>query len=262
MVRKQIDNLSIVDSLLEVQSKTDYRKELNNREPELKVAKKVEKDRSWAVEKGKEETEYNNPIARNGKSVRSARCSSEGGITNFGGSKKQAGCESNNSIWDSEIIENISKSISSKEATSIEKKSSSSIKQKKQAEYKQSISPKIGENDEGLSKKASSVSPVSSLSNGKGWVPSNKLSMFDVNDKFDRLTALENRVSPKIEKQAAKKEPKIASSHKVASSKDATDRFLNGIADQNKDTSYRSVHQDSVDRLCKILEKRNSNKES
>lgn len=254
MLRKQSENFNIVDSLLN-QKKADYRKELADRQPEMKSAQKEDqKDRSWAVEKGYERTEYNNPIARSGNSVRPARCA-EGGLTDIGGPTKQVNVSGKNSIWDSSVLSNLANTASSRESTQMEKDSSDRVRQKKQAEYKQSMSPKVGEEPEGLMKKASSVSPAAATSSGKGWVPANKLSMFDTNDKFDRLTALTERVNPTVKKEEKKAE--IKQSSKSLTSKEVTSRFVDGIIDQNKDTSYKSVHNDSVERLYKILSERN-----
>jgi hypothetical protein len=80
--------------------------------------------------------------------------------------------------------------------------------------------------------------------------------MFDNNLNFDRLTAIENRVSPKVEKQEVKKASHLGNK-KVASSKDMTNRFVDGIVDQKKDSSYKSVHDDATSRLFKVLSERN-----
>lgn len=259
MLRKQSENLNLVNSLLGQNNKTNYRKELAAREPEMKQAKKIEKDRSWAVEKGAQQTEYNNPISRGGNSVRSARCASEGGITDIGGPTKQVGVTGKNSIWDNEVLANIANTLSSKEATQMEKESSDRIRQKKQEEYKQSMSPRLGEEGiEGLVKSASTVSPVSAASSGKGWVPTNKLSMFDTNDNFDRLTALTERINPTVEKQKKTVESKQVS--KALSSKDVTNRFVDGILDQEDKSNYKSVHNSSVERIYNVLAERNKGK--
>lgn len=256
MIRKQAQKSSLVDALLKTSDKkSNYRKEVNDRQPEMKQAKKIEKDRSWANQETRV-TEYNNPITRGVSSVRPSRCASKGGITDMGGPTKQIGCESNNSVWDSNVLGKRAESISSKEATVEEKASSDRIRQKKQAEYKQSMSPKLGEDADALAQKSSSVNSTYAKSSGKGWVPSNKISMFDNNLNFDRLTAIENRVSPKIEKQEAKKASHIGNK-KVASSKDMTNRFVDGIVDQKKDSSYKSVHDDTTSRLFKVLSERN-----
>ena len=63
MIRKQAQKSSLVDALLGTSDKkADYRKEVNERQPEMKQAKKVEKDRSWAKQENRV-AEYNNPIA-------------------------------------------------------------------------------------------------------------------------------------------------------------------------------------------------------
>lgn len=260
MIRKQSENLNLVDTLLGQNNKTNYRKELAERQPEMKQAKKVEKDRSWAVEKGQERSEFNNPIARGASSVRPARCASEGGITDVGGPAKHVNVSGKNSIWDNDVLSRIANTASSKESTQIEKESSERLRQKKQAEYRQSMAPKLGEEGvDGLIKSASTVSPVSAASSGKGWVQSNKLSMFDTNDKFDRLTALTERVNPKVE-QPKKELPQQKQASKALSSKDVSARFIDGIMDQEDKSNYKSVHNDSVERLYKVLAERNKGK--
>lgn len=254
MIRKQAENLNLVDSLLNGKEKANYRKELAERQPEMKQAKKVEKDRSWAVEKGAQQTEYNNPISRSGNSVRSARCASDG-ITDIGGPTKHVNVTGKNSIWDSEVLSKAASVLSSQETTRLEKESVEAIRQKKQAEYKQSMSPKLGDDALDLAKKASSVSPTAATSSGKGWIPVNKLSMFDENTNFDRLTALTERVNPTVKKE--EKQVQVKQASKVLSSKDVTARFVDGIVDQGKESSYRSMHNDSVDRLYKVLAERN-----
>jgi len=259
MLRKQSENLDLVNSLLNQNGKVNYRKERLEREPEMKQAKKIEKDRSWAVEKGTERSEYNNPISRGDSSIRPARCASQGGITDMGGPSKHVNVSGKNSIWDSEVLANLSKTSSSKEMTKQEKDSTEKIRQSKQNEYKQSMSPKMGDDSENLVKKASTVSPVSAVSSGKGWIPANKLSMFDTNDNFDRLTSLRERVNPTVEKQVKIAETKTVS--KSFSSKDSSNRFIDGIMSQSQDSSYKSVHNDSVERLYKVLAERNINKD-
>jgi hypothetical protein len=253
MIRKQSDNINFDALLGSDTKKVDYRKELAERQPEMKRAKKAEKDRSWAEQKIQKEA-YGDPIARGRSSVRPSRCASEGGITDMGGSKKQVGCETNNSIWNNEVLSKMANDPSSRELTASKKESADRIRQKKQAEYKQSMSPQLGAEADELAKKASSVNPVSAKSSGKGWVPANKISMFDTNTNFDRLTALENRVNPKVEKTAEQKIPM----KKIASSKDMTNRFVDGVIDQGRDSSYKSVHNDAVSRLFKVLSERNS----
>lgn len=258
MIRKQSQKSSIVDSLLNnSDKKIDYRKELASREPEIKQAKKIEKDRSWLNQDTTIER-YGDPVSRNGSSVRPSRCSSKGGITNMGGPSKQIGSDSNNSIWNSDIFETLSKTASSSENTMEEKMSAKRIRQQKQAEYKQSMTPKIGDEEvNSLMNKSNSVSSISAKGNGKGWIPSNKISMFDDNLNFDRLTALENRVSPKVEKPQTKKVANNISSRKISSSKDMTNRFVDGIVDQKKDSGYKSVRSDITSRLFNALEERN-----
>lgn len=258
MLRKQSQNGDVVQSLLNAQGKVDYRKEVANRQPEMKQAKKNEKDRSWAKEKGYDSSEFNNPVARNGSSVRPARCAEDGGITDMGGPTKHVGMTGKNSIWDSEVLKRLSSTPSSKERMSEEKLSSERLKQLKQSEYKQSMAPKMGE-PEDLGKKSFAAEKSGNSVSSKGWVPANKLSIFDTNTNFDRLTALSERVNPKVEKEAEKKESKTVS--KAFSSQDATNRFVDGILNQDKTSNYKSVHNSSVDRLFKILSERNTSKE-
>lgn len=256
MLRKQTENSNFVDGLVNQNGKVDYRKELANRKPEMKSAKKAEpKDRSWAEEKGYDRTEYNNPVARRGSSVRPARCAADGGITDIGGPAKHVNVTGKNSIWDSEVLSKAASVLSSQETTRLEKESVEAIRQKKQAEYKQSMSPKLGDDALDLAKKASSVSPTAATSSGKGWIPANKLSMFDENTNFDRLTALTERVNPTVKKE--EKQAQVKQASKALSSKDVTARFVDGIVDQSKESSYRSMHNDSVDRLYKVLAERN-----
>mgnify|MGYP003542995885 FL=1 len=257
MIRKQSENLNLVDSLLEIKGKVDYRKEVSERQPEMKQAKKVTEDRSWAVQKPAEGTKYNNPIARSGNSVRSARCASEGGLSDIGGPSKHVNVSGKNSIWDSDVLSNIANTLSSKEATRIEKESSSILRKKKQEEYKQSMSSKLGEeDDEELSKKASSISPVAGVASGKGFIPANKISMFDTNSNFDRLTALTERVSPKVEiNKEVIVEPKKVS--KAMSSKDLSSKFIDSIVNQPEEKVSTSIHDSAVERLYKVLAERN-----
>lgn len=259
MLRKHSDQNSIVDSLLKDSGKPNYRKELAERVPEMKQAKKIEKDRSWAKEQGYDSTEFNNPMARSSSSVRPARCDSNGGITDIGGPTKQVGVTGKNSIWDSDVLANLAKTSSSKERIAEEKASSGRMRELKQAEYKQSMSPKLGEGEaEALEKKASTIHQSTSGSlNNKGWVPAHQLSIFDTNENFDRLTALNNRVSPKTEPEAPKVKVANAPS-KAFSSKDASARFMDGILNQEEKTTNKSVHNDAVDRLYKVLSQRNT----
>jgi hypothetical protein len=252
MLRKQAQNISVFDSLFS-QNKGDYRKEVNERQPEIKQDKVVERDRSWATNKIAQNN-YGDTIARNGNSIRSSRCASAGGITNDGGSGKQIGSASANSIWNTNALDSVANTLSNKEATQIEKASANKVRMMKQAEYKQSISPKLGDETPVLEKGAS-ISSATAKSAGKGWVPVNQISLFDNNDNFDRLTALENRVNPKVE-ATHKKVADVHSAKTVKSSKDATNNLVESLMDNNKNTDYKSVHSDAVDRLFNIINKK------
>lgn len=250
MLHKQANNNSSLDNFVNHNGKIDYRKEVAEREPEMRKDVPVQKDRSWAQNKIAKNN-YGDTLARNGASVRSSRCASEGGITNNGGPSKQIGMENSNSIWNSQHLADIANQISSKEATTMEKTSSERLRQIKQAEYKQSLTPTIG-NEDVLQSKSSTISAATAKSSGKGWVPSNKLSMFDTNDNFDRLTALQNRVSP----QVAKEEVKTANVHAaktIQNSKQITDNMIDALSDTNKNSNYKSIHASAVDRLFDAL---------
>lgn len=257
MLRKQSDNINSLNPIINHDGKKDYRKEMNERQPEMKQDKVAKKDRSWAEQKTVQ-NQYGDTLARNGSSIRSSRCSSEGGITNMGGSKNQPGFSNGNTIWDANNIEKIAGNLSSQEATKLEKESSDRLRLKKQAEYKQSMQPKVGEEDV-LMNKSSTVSSAAAKGSGKGWVPANKLSMFDENTNFDRLTAIENRVSPKIEKEIVK-QAKTHAGKQVKTAKQATDKLVDSLLDDNKATEYKSIHNSAVDRLFQALNK--NNKES
>lgn len=253
MLRKQAQNVSIFDSLF-AQNKVDYRKEVNERQPEMKQDKVVERDRSWATNKIAQNN-YGDTIARNGNSIRSSRCASNGGITNNGGSGNQIGCTNANSIWNSNALDAVANNVTNKEATQIEKTSANKVRMMKQAEYKQSVSPKMGDDSVVLDKSAT-ISGATAKCAGKGWVPANQISLFDNNDNFDRLTALQNRVNPKIDQAKTTKVADVHAAKTVKSSKDATDNLVDSLLDDNKDTQYKSVHNDSVDRLFNILNKK------
>lgn len=253
MLHKQANNSHSLDPILNHQGKIDYRKELIEREPEMKKEVIVEKDRSWAQNKIASNN-YGDTLARNASSVRSSRCSADGGITNYGGPKKQPGMIVANSIWENDHLSKLASDICNKEATQIEKISSDRLRQMKQAEYKQSLTPTVG-NENIIEAKASSISPATAKSSGKGWVPANKISLFDNNDNFDRLTALQNRVSPKIEKEVAKT-ANVHASKMVKSAKQVTDNMLEAYTDDIKDTNYKSIHNSAVDRLFDAINKK------
>jgi hypothetical protein len=250
MLRKQSENMNSLDPFINHDGKKDYRKEMNERQPEMKQEKTVQKDRSWADPKTAKSS-YGDTIARNGSSIRSSRCASEGGITDMGGSKNQPGFANGNTIWNNDNLSKVAENLSSKEATQMEKESSERIRQKKQAEYKQSLLPKVGAEDV-LVNKSASVSSANAKGSGKGWIPSNKISMFDNNTNFDRLTAVENRVSPKVEKETVKK-AKVHNAKQIKTAKQATDKLVDALMDENKDSNYKSVHNDAVERLYQAL---------
>lgn len=253
MLRKQSENNKSVDTFLVHTSKKDYRKELNDRNPELKQERVVEKDRSWAAPKMAQNA-YGDTLARNASSIRSSRCAIDGGITNNGGPTKQVGVENKNTIWDSNSLEKIANTLSTQETTKIEKESSDRIRMKKQAEYKQSIMPKVGEEDV-IMQKTANVSSAAAKASGKGWVPTNKISMFDKTDNFERLDALQDRVNPKVSEEKVKT-AKVHGSKIVKTSKEASHNFVDAIIDQDKKTVYKSVHNDAVDRLFNALNKK------
>jgi len=258
MSRKNSNNSDLVNSLLSANTdgKKNYRQELANREPEMKKAQQVKKDRSWAVESGSEPTEFNNPIARSGSSVRPARCASEGGITDMGGPTKQVNVTGKNSIWDSEVLTRLASTPSSKERVEEEKQSSSRLRELKQAEYKQSIGPRLGDNETVSTERGNSVTSAPVQFSRNNWVPAHKHSIFDTNDNFDRLTALNERVNPTVPKEEKTVHASVPS--KSLSSKEISAKFVDGISNQEKNSSYKSVHNDAVDRLYKILQDRNS----
>lgn len=256
MLHKQANNANSLDPIVNHNGKIDHRKEVMERQPEMRQEIVKEKDRSWAQNKVASNN-YGDTLARNASSVRSSRCSSEGGITNYGGPKKQPGMENANSIWNSEHLSKLASNLSSKEATTLEKTSADRLRQMKQAEYKQSLTPTVG-NEDIIQTKSSTVSAATAKSSGKGWIPANKISLFDNNDNFERLDALQNRVSPKIEKEVTKT-ANVHANKIVKSAKQVTDNMLEAYTDDAKDTNYKSVHTSAVDRLFDALNNKKSN---
>jgi uncharacterized protein (DUF4415 family) len=120
MLHKQSQNLNSLNSFINNEDKKDYRKEMNERQPEMKQEKVIQKDRSWAEPKTAQ-SRYGDTLARNSSSVRSSRCAVDGGITNNGGTKSQGNTSNKNTIWDASSLEKIAGTLSSRETTQIEK---------------------------------------------------------------------------------------------------------------------------------------------
>ncbi len=220
MLRKHKDHSEIVNSLFNssIKEKKNYRKEVQERLPEIKIQKIASKTESENIN-----TES---LLKSSNSVRSARCSPDG-ITNYGGPKKQVGVFGQNSIWDAHALDKSAQNKTSKEKTLSEKQKLESIKQAKKQKQKE-LNKVANKDAEYLSKKANGVVSNNVALSNKGWVSSRNLSLFDTNDKFERLDKLQDKISPKVEKKAeVKKEPYKIS--KAVSSKDIQNSFINNL---------------------------------
>ncbi len=249
MIRKQSEFSNYINSLISSAERKDYRSEMAERQPEMKQFKKAEKDRSWATEKGYEKTKYNDPISRNASSVRPARCDSSNGISDVGGPSKHVGVSGKNTIFDPNVLEKIAQQSSSKEKTEKDKATAQEIRTQKQAEYKSSISPKLGDSDVLSSK--SQVQGDSIGGSSRGITKANVFSIFDTNENFDRLSEMQNRVSPKIKEES--KQKGVSKISKTLSSNEIQSNFLNNLSDSKESVNHKNLHRDAVSRLYEVL---------
>lgn len=222
---------------------------LNQREPEMKQPKQdKERDRSWEVSSKAEKLAHSTPdavdLSRNGRSVRSARCASEG-ITDLGGSGKFIGA-SRNSVANKELLDKIAKTMTSKESTSEERRASKSIRELQQKEFRTAHNGKIGDDDAAyLSRKSANVSSQGGQMSSRYSPPVGKISIFD-NSDYERL---QPTAGEKMEKREAKKDDSWQQVKKAQTTKDVANKVFDDLSGSAQDNGYRSVQKESVDRL-------------
>lgn len=224
---------------------------LNKREPEMKnPQQESQRDRSWESSSVSPKLVHNTPdeidLVRKGSSIRSARCASEGGITDIGGSGRWVGA-SRNSIANDKLLDSLSKAISSKEATAEEKRASKAVRQMKQDEYKAAHSPQIG--DDAPTQKGANITSVSAQSVSPYRAPMGKISIFD-NFDHERVKPLPGET---MEKRETKKDTSWQHGKKASTMQDATNRYIDDISNQPQPSNNKNLHKSATDRLFETL---------
>lgn len=190
-------------------------KPFSEHKPEMKKDIKREtreKDFSWKELGNQRPTRSNN--SEGIENSRSSRILSAGmgTVSDNGGSKKQMGTETQNSIWDSEILSKRGKLKSNDEITKAEKEDSQKIRNGFKQERLDSMVEAIRNID---TRKSNSIT---SLSNREGTSESNKrpnsnISVFDKDSNFERLAEktegeklAERNLNSRIEREEKRKE--------------------------------------------------------
>jgi hypothetical protein len=107
----------------------------------------------------------------------------QGSITDFGGPKKYIGSQTKNSIWDSDVIEKLSKSDDSGEKIKSERMESVTRREDIQRDRLTSMVESLQNTD---LRKANSVAGISEVAETTYKAPSRNISIFDSGD-FDRV---------------------------------------------------------------------------
>lgn len=226
---------------------------LNQRQPEMKQPKQDQpKDRSWAAISTAQKLAHSTPdevdLVRSGRSIRSARCSTEG-ITNIGGSGNQVG-SSRNSVANKDLLDKIAALSSSSERTKEERKASKNMREMKQQEFRSANSPKIGEDEAAqLSRKSASLNSSSGQMSSRYMPPTGKISIFD-NSDFERLEAT---AGEKMAKREAKKDDSWQKVSKAHTSRDVANKVFDNLAEQPAKNNYKSIQNESSDRLFNAI---------
>ena len=236
---------------------------VKDRQPEMKKESARTAERQARAEANREEWEvrsespklrHSNPaevdLARRGNSIRSARCASTG-ITNERGSGRYVGSSKNQtpvSALDAAI-----EKMTKREATAEEKRASSELRSMRQAEYRSAQSPRLGEADESiLTGKAANITSNHAQQSSRYAAGAGKISIFD-NSDFERIP------ERKMEVRQAKTDDSWKQPKKAFSSKDATNRLVDGLGSQNN-SEHKSLHKDATDRLFDAIVNNLNNK--
>jgi len=226
---------------------------LKNRACEIKQAKaNKQRDRFWETTSTSSKLSHNTPdevdLVRTGKSIRSARCASNG-ITNEGGSGNQIGA-SRHSVANADFLAKIASLPTSKECTKEEKRASKNIRSLKQTEYKESQQMRVGEEEiDQLSKKSSSIASSRVDQRGRYIPPLGKISIFD-NSDYERLQPTAGEL---MEKREYKKDTSWQQVKKAQTITDTSSKAFDDLSSQSQDNGYKNLHQSSVDRIFNAI---------
>jgi len=216
------------------------KKEEKTYEPEMKNSERAEKNshpKEW--EKITPAQKLNNSQAMDSrftKSVLSAGGAGQGGISDMGGPQKQLGAQSNNSIWDSGILERLSQTKCNKEKTTEEKQENLNHKNSmKQGRIDEMVSS-LNETD---NRKSANISQIGGYVERDGAYkpPTRNLSIFDTDLNFDRVpeTTEGEKATAKVVKQKDDSWKTISKSKKISNVLDGFfDNLTKGKTDNGK----------------------------
>lgn len=226
---------------------------LDKRSPEIKKKAQKQRDDSWQENRAAAKLSHNNideiDIYRKDKSIRSARCGTDG-ISHDKSAESGFGTAGRNTISDSETLDRISESRSNKELTTEEKRDTAEARRQKEAEWRQSHSHLPGETDEDFMKRRNiPIGNASVGSNKKQWVPSGKISMFDEQD-FQRVAddhSADKFKTPKLKDDSWKQV------RKAETTRDRQNGLIDGLSSSSDNSSYQNMHKNATDRMFNIL---------
>ena len=134
------------------------------------------------IEKAKKLDNNESVASRFSKSILSA---GQGNITNIGGPKKQLGSETNNSIWDSGILERLAETPGNKEKTAEDKEEIETLRNSMKSGRIDEMVESLKETDQRKDATVTGMSEYHDRDARSYQLPSRNISIFDTKEEMD-----------------------------------------------------------------------------
>jgi len=184
------------------------------------------------VESQKSKKLNNSEVINSVRSANSVLNAGGGSIRDEGGPRKYIGSETQNSIWDTDVVEKLSGTLSNKEKTDAEKENRQAMRKSVRQESLDNMTEALSQTDTRKDSDVSSLSERESVNYRKS--SSNNLSIFDSNvfDDMPEKTAGEIMAeNARVEKEA---DTSWRNNRGTFKSKDVVNRLFNDLMKDSK----------------------------
>ena len=184
------------------------------------------------VESQKSKKLNNSEVINSVRSANSVLNAGGGSIRDEGGPRKYIGSETQNSIWDTDVVEKLSGTLSNKEKTDAEKENRQAMRKSVRQESLDNMTEALSQTDTRKASDVSSLSERESVNYRKS--SSNNLSIFDSNvfDDMPEKTAGEIMAeNARVEKEA---DTSWRNNRGTFKSKDVVNRLFNDLMKDSK----------------------------
>jgi len=184
------------------------------------------------VESQKSKKLNNSEVINSVRSANSVLNAGGGSIRDEGGPRKYIGSETQNSIWDTDVVEKLSGTLSNKEKTDAEKENRQAMRKSVRQESLDNMTEALSQTDTRKASDVSSLSERESVNYRKS--SSNNLSIFDSNvfDDMPEKTAGEIMAeNARVEKEA---DTSWRNNRATFKSKDVVNRLFNDLMKDSK----------------------------